>query len=192
MPVKLDVRILTATNRNLEDLIRSGDFREDLFYRLNVISVEIPPLRERRSDVPLLSEQFIHTFAAQNNRDTKGLSQRALNYLTRYNFPGNIRELENILERAVVLSHGPLITENDLPRFVIGEPTPGADAAGADGSIPESGASLDAQIYALEKKLICEALKRTEGHQSRAAALLEITERRLRSRMERLKIANTF
>jgi DNA-binding NtrC family response regulator len=191
-PVKLDVRILTATNRNLDDLIRSGDFREDLFYRLNVISIEIPPLRERRSDIPLLSEQFIRTFAAQNTRDTKGLSQRALNYLTRYDFPGNIRELENILERAVVLSQGPLITETDLPRFVIGEPSQDADATNVDGAIPESGTSLDAQIYGLEKKLILEALKRTEGHQSRAAALLEITERRLRSRMERLKITNPF
>lgn len=190
-PVKLDVRILSATNRNLEEMIAAGEFREDLYYRLNVISIEVPPLRERRSDIPLLTEAFIRGFAEANGRATEGITQRALNRLIRYEFPGNIRELENILERAVVLSTGSLIGESDLPRFVVGD-SDIADGANETDDISESGNSLDAQIHALEKKLILEALRKTEGHQSRAASLLEITERRLRSRMERLHINNPF
>ncbi len=189
--VKLDVRILTATNRNLEHLVQNGEFREDLFYRLNVINIEIPPLRERRSDIPLLAESFIRRFAHQNNRAVEGMSQRALNFLVRYRFPGNIRELENILERAVVLSRSSLITEDDLPLFVTEDETP-VVSDGCDGGISEGGTSLDARIHALEQRLILEALKQTQGHQSQAAALLQITERRLRSRMERLGIKNPF
>jgi DNA-binding NtrC family response regulator len=189
--VKLDVRILTATNRNLEQMVRSGEFREDLFYRLNVINIEIPPLRERRSDIPLLTEGFIRHFSQQNDRAVEGISQRALNFLVRYRFPGNIRELENILERAVVLSRGPLITENDLPPFVTEDETD-EEIDGCAGGIPEGGTSLDARINALERRLIYEALKQTNGHQSRAAALLRNTERRLRSRMERLDIENPY
>lgn len=191
-PVKLDVRILSATNRNLEEMISSGEFREDLFYRLNVISIEVPPLRVRRSDIPLLTESFIKSFADANGRTTEGISQRALNSLIRYEFPGNIRELENIIERAVVLSTGPLISENDLPRFVVSDKSLSSpDDDGSEGGIPGDD-SLDAQIQALEKKLILQALEKTGGHQSQAAAILAITERRLRSRMERLNIKNPF
>ncbi|MFW5642871.1 MAG: sigma-54-dependent transcriptional regulator [Alkalispirochaeta sp.] len=194
-PVKLDVRILTATNRDLPEMIRRGEFREDLYYRVNVISIEIPPLRERRGDIPLLTELFIRRFADQNGRRTDGITQRGLNYLIRYDFPGNIRELENILERAVVLSSGPMITEKDLPPFVTGGDPLGDATAPMDATTDEpeeSATSLDGQIHALEKKLLLEALRKTNGHQSRAASLLEITERRLRSRMERLKIQNPF
>ncbi len=179
--ITLDVRIVTATNRNLELLIESGRFREDLFYRLNVITIEIPPLRSRKSDIPLLIENFIRRFAAQNDRKITGISQRALNLLIRYDFPGNIRELENVIERAVVLCRSSLVKEDDLPPFI----------SGSEQEEPV-GSSLDAQVQGLERKLILEALRKTDGNQSRAAAILEITERRLRSRMERLKIDNPF
>ncbi len=180
-PRTLDVRIITATNRDLDAMVTSGEFREDLYYRLNVVTIEIPPLRERKQDIPLLVEEFVRRFAERNKRSLSGISQRALNTLIRYDFPGNIRELENIMERAVVLTPGPMITERDLPNFVAG--TGNGDAPGT---------SLDAQVQALERKLILEALKSTEGHQSRAASILQITERRLRSRMERLGIDNPF
>lgn len=190
--VKLNVRIVTATNRNLEEMVKDGEFREDLFYRLNVISIEIPPLRERRLDIPLLTERFIKRYARQNNRSVDGISRRALNYLVRYRFPGNIRELENILERAVVLSRGPLITEDDLPPFVREEPEHPGDTTACDDEPLGEVASLDEQIHALERRLVLAALERNGGNQSKAARELEITERRLRSRMERLGIVNPY
>ncbi len=190
--VQLNVRIITATNRNLEDLIQSGEFREDLFYRLNVINIEIPPLRERQSDIPLLTETFIKRFARENGRRIKGISQRGLNYLIRYRFPGNIRELENIIERAVVLTEGPLIVEGDLPPFVTDADETDDYMTGCIEELPPGGVSLDDQIHALERRLIKEALRETEGNQSKAASLLHITERRMRSRMARLDIPNPF
>ncbi len=180
-PRPVNARILAATNRDLQTMVEEGTFREDLFYRVNVITVQLPPLRERREDIPRLVDQMIHTLSVKNHRDITGITQRALNLLAGYRFPGNVRELENILERAVILTKGTLITEEDLPAFV--------RDTGSTG--PQPG-SLDEQLSTLEKRLILDALEQTRGNQSRAAALLGITERRLRSRMERLRIENPY
>ena len=180
-PRKLDVRIVAATNRDLEAMTKDGTFREDLFYRVHVVTVELPPLRERRQDIPQLVEMKIRELAARNGRSMGGITQRALNLLVRYTFPGNVRELENILERAVVLARQDRITEDDLPAFILA----------GDEAEPVCG-SLDEQLQSLERRLILNALQETHGNQSRAASLLEITERRLRSRMERLDIKNPF
>lgn len=195
----VDVRILAASHKNLEQMVQEGSFREDLFYRVNVITVQLPPLRERRADIPHLVEHMITKLAGKNGRTLEGISQRALNLLTGYRFPGNVRELENIVERAVILAKRSVITEDDLPAFVRAEgeqedpPPEGCiDSGGVTGPGEHSPGehSLDEQLEALERRLILGALEQTEGNQSRAAALLKITERRLRSRLERLNLKN--
>ena len=177
----LDVRIVAATNRDLSAMVAAGEFREDLYYRLNVVSVHVPPLRERREDIPRIVEYLVRHLADRHGRSIRTISQRALNRLAGYDFPGNVRELENILERAVVLAATNTLTEADLPTYVL-ERAPANPRA----------ESLDAQLVQLETRLILEALEQTGGNQSRAASFLEITERRLRSRMERLGIENPF
>lgn len=197
-PRRVDVRILAATNRNLEEMVRENTFREDLFYRVNVITVHLPPLRERREDIPHMVDQMIHSMARKNGRPVEGITQRALNILTGYRFPGNVRELENIIERSVILARRSMITEDDLPAFVTAGSGPAAEAAPAGGCIDGADAdqvderSLDERLESLERCLILEALERTRGNQSRAAELLRITERRLRSRLERLGLTNPF
>ncbi|POR04328.1 hypothetical protein AU468_03230 [Alkalispirochaeta sphaeroplastigenens] len=180
-PRPVDVRILAASHKNLAEMVQEGAFREDLFYRINVITVHLPPLRDRREDIPHLAEQMIRRLAAKNRRSLEGISQRGLNLLVGYGFPGNVRELENILERAVILAKRSLITEDDLPAFVVSGST-----------VEPAGDSLDSKLNSLERRLILEALKETGGNQSRAAALLKITERRLRSRLERLGLENPY
>jgi len=177
----LDVRFISATNRDLETMVAEKTFRDDLYYRINVVSLRLPPLRERREDIPRLVEKMITELARKNGRPVEAISQRALNCLISYGFPGNVRELENILERAIVLAHRTVLTEEDLPPFVI-----------ANGSAAPVPGSLDEKLQALERTLILDALELTQGHQSHAASLLDITERRLRSRMQRLKITNPF
>ncbi len=112
--VKVDVRILAATHRNLAEMAKTGAFRADLFYRLNVVSIEIPPLRERREDIPALTESFLRRLAADLKRPVEGISPEALEALTRHDWPGNIRELENVLERAVLLADGPILGVDDV------------------------------------------------------------------------------
>jgi DNA-binding NtrC family response regulator len=180
-PRKVDVRIVAATNRDLQSMVREGSFREDLFYRVNVITVQLPPLRERREDIPQLVERMIRELARKNDRPVHGITQRALNLLVSYRYPGNVRELENILERSVILAKRAVITEEDLPGFVVTGATVEA--------LPDS---LDEHLEQLERRLILGALEQTSGNQSRAAALLRITERRLRSRLERLGIRNPY
>lgn len=180
-PRAVDVRIVAATNRDLESMVHEGTFREDLFYRINVVTVQLPPLRDRRQDIPHMVERMIRTLALQNGRSLNGVSQRALNLLVGYRFPGNVRELENIIERAVILAKRPIITEEDLPGFVL-----------ATGTAETAQNTLDEQLESLERRLILEALEETRGNQSRAAALLGITERRLRSRLERLNLENPY
>lgn len=175
-----DVRIIAATHRNLEEMISKGEFREDLFYRLNVVEIRLPSLRERKEDIPLLINHFIKKFAAATNKDVKGIESDALNYLMKYNFPGNVRELENIIERAVVLTRNEFITKDDLPQLrKISELDRKLDAFNLDDPYEE-------KLKAFEKTIINEALSRTNGNKSAAARLLGITERHLRSRLERL------
>lgn len=178
--MKTDVRIITATHRNLEKMISSGEFREDLFYRLNVVEVALPSLRERKEDIPVLVEYFIRKYSSEMQKEIKSISSEALDYLIKYHFPGNVRELENLIERAVVLTRNEYIMKDDLPKFVeLKEAERKLDPLNLDDQYEE-------KVKAFELTTIHEALSRTGGNKSAAARILGITERHLRSRLERL------
>lgn len=177
---KTNVRILAATHRNMEEMIKDGEFREDLFYRLNVVSIELPSLKQRKEDIPLLVDYFVHKYSVQTGKEVTGLEREALDYLIKHNFPGNVRELENIIERAVVLTRFNKITKTDLPQFA---------------SVTEYETHLDpysledgyeTKMKLFESTMINEALNRTNGNKSAAARMLGMSERHLRSRLERL------
>lgn len=179
--VNIDVRIIAATHQNLEQKIKDGSFREDLFYRLNIVSLNIPPLRERKEDILPLIEHFIEKYSKENGRENLSLSKETVDTLIKYNFPGNVRELENIIERAVVLSRGNTITVNDLPNVVKGFK--------AEKEIPANEeTTLIEQVEELEKKLIFDALTKSNGNQSQAGRLLGLTERNLRYKMQKYGI----
>jgi DNA-binding NtrC family response regulator len=173
-PVKVNVRILAASHRPLEDLIKAGQLREDLYYRLNVVTILIPPLRERRSDLALLIEHFLRRFAEKNRKTIRGLTPEGRDILLRYDYPGNVRELENIIERAVVLTRDDVIGSGDLP-LIVQEP----EVAERDGGE----ANLTAAVEALERRMIRDALARSDGVQTRAAELLGMSERGLRYKL---------
>jgi two-component system response regulator PilR (NtrC family) len=180
--VAIDVRVLAATNRNVEEEVRSGRFRQDLYYRLNVIRIEVPPLRERREDVRLLTEHFLARCAAEQNKDIRALSPDALRALEAYAFPGNARELENVIERAVALATGPTIGLGDLPREISGaaaQPTPALLV------LPEEGCEIDDVLGELERRLLLQALERSGGVRTQAAKLLGVTLRSLRYRLQK-------
>lgn len=179
--IDIDVRVIAATHQNLEQKIKEGSFREDLFYRLNVISVHIPPLRERKEDIAALIEHFIKKYSEENDKPKLEISKEAFDILMKYNYPGNVRELENIVERAVVLSRQNIITVNDLPQSVKGFKTE------SDPILDEAN-SLTEQVEALEKKLIYDALSKANGNQSLAGRMLGITERNLRYKMQKYGI----
>jgi DNA-binding NtrC family response regulator len=178
---RVDVRILAATNRNLEDLLRSGTFREDLFYRLNVVTIDIPPLRSRREDITPLLEHFLASYAREQKRKKIAFSREAWSLLLRYDYPGNVRELENIVQRAVILSRGDVITTAELPLVVRGLPE--EDSSRKDGSSQ----SLPERVEKLEQELVFDALRKAQGNQSRAAKQLGISERNLRYRLGKWK-----
>ncbi|GJQ61860.1 MAG: acetoacetate metabolism regulatory protein AtoC [Melioribacteraceae bacterium] len=178
--ITVDVRFIAATHRNLEEMIKSGEFREDLYYRLNVVPIFLPPLRERKEDIPALTEHFIKKHAERNGKLVSGVDSRALDKLSRYNFPGNVRELENIIERAVVLSRGEFLSERDIPDLTISkEKSDVFNPANLD-------ASYDVKMKEFEKRMINSALELEKGNKSAAARRLGISERHLRSRLERL------
>jgi two-component system response regulator AtoC len=174
---KVDVRVIAATSRNLEEEVKQGRFREDLYYRINVVTVSIPPLRDRREDIPLLSEHYIRKFSEQNRREPRELSPAALQLIMRYRWPGNVRELVNVLERAVLLSEGEQIEATDLPEALLA----GAPAANLP---PVEGFSLKQHRAALEKRLISEALRECRQKRAKAAALLGVS---LRSLLYKIK-----
>jgi two-component system response regulator PilR (NtrC family) len=178
----IDVRVLAATNRNVEDEVKGGRFRQDLYYRLNVIRVEVPPLRDRREDVAELAEHFLARCAAEHGKDARGFTPDALRALDAYDFPGNVRELENIVERAIALATSPLIGLGDLPREVSGataRPTP------ALLELPDEGCDLDAVIGEVERRLLVQALERSGGVRTAAAKLLGLTLRSMRYRLQK-------
>ncbi len=180
---QVDVRVVAATHQDLEALIRDGRFREDLYYRLNVIAIQIPPLRRRRADIPPLIEHFIGRFAAMNDKVVKGVDREALDLLMKYPYPGNVRELENAVERAVVLARGISIRAEDLPMSIrAGESPLGQETTPAVSL--ESG-SLHEQVEKLEQALVDEALARSGGNKSEAARLLGLTEKNVRDRLKR-------
>ncbi len=180
--LKADVRVIAATNRDIEQAIREGAFREDLYYRLNVVSVVIPPIRERKEDIPALIDYFIKKYGLENKKSIRGISDDARDLLLRYNYPGNVRELENIIERAVVLSKKGVITAADLPipiRTAQQENRPAAQNLRG---------SLNETLDTVERGLIIDALKASGGVQTRAAELLGISERVLRYKLKKYKI----
>ena len=171
--VKVNVRILAASHRPLEALIKAGQLREDLYYRLNVVTILIPPLRERRSDLSLLIDNFVRRFASKNGKKISGLSPEARDILLRYDYPGNVRELENIIERAVVLTRDDVIGRGDLP-ITVQEIEVNDD---------DQETNLTLAVERLERRMIREALARFEGVQTRAAEMLGISERALRYKL---------
>ncbi len=175
-PVKVDVRIIAATNRDLESMVRAGEFREDLYYRLNVVTITMPPLRERREDVPLLVDHFLRRFSAESRSPVTSLSREAMDLLVKYPYPGNVRELENLIHRAVVLARGTILTTADLPVHV---PDLQAETAGTD-----TGTFVE-RVTRFEKQLILEALEQAGGVQTQAARLLGMSERHLRYKMRK-------
>ncbi len=178
----VDVRIITATNRNLHADAQAGRFREDLYYRLNVIQLTLPPLRERMEDVPLLAQHFLEKFAREQARSQCRLSEGALARILAHDFPGNVRELENTIERAVALCRGEVIEPELLPAALLAPRTAPVGAA----QLPASGASLDDLMNAFERDLLQAALAKTGGVKKRAAQLLGITFRSFRYRLEKL------
>ena len=175
--LRTDVRVISATNRDLEQRVKEGAFREDLFYRLNVVLMSIPPLRERKEDIPILIDHFLKKYAEENGKEIAGLSSEAQDVLLKYDYPGNVRELENIIERAVVIAREAVISVEDLPfRESMEETTAGRKA--------EEGL-LRGSIEELERNLIVEAMEKAGEHQSRAAEFLGISERMLRYKLKK-------
>ncbi len=172
-----DVRVISATNRDLEERMKEGFFREDLFYRLNVVGITIPPLRDRKEDLSPLIDHFLKHFSSENNRKISGVASKARDLLMKYDYPGNVRELENILERAVVIARGSHIETADLP-FSAG------DAHGAEKQDWNRGTLKEAMAF-LEKDMVRNAMVETEDHQTKAARILGISERMLRYKLKK-------
>ena len=180
--IRVDVRVIAATNRNLEEQVRSGKFREDLYYRLNVLRVEVPPLRERLEDLPLLAQHFTDMFAREFKRPVRGLSLPAEGALRAYRWPGNVRELRNLIERAVLLSEGVTLTPIDFDSLHTSRlETPSAPVGFA---LPAEGLNLED----VEKNLVVQALERAHGNQTRAAALLGLHRDQIRYRIEKFAL----
>ena len=178
--MSVDVRVIAATNRDLPAMIRAGEFREDLFYRLNVVCVELPPLRDRREDIPLLVDVFLRRFASESSARIDGVSREAMDLLLKYDYPGNVRELENLMQRAIVLARGSLLTTADFPIHL-------SQLAGENRDAP---ASFIARVGEFERALIVDALARAGGVQTRAAALLGMSERHLRYKLKKYRLSD--
>jgi two-component system response regulator AtoC len=182
--LKVDVRVVAATNKNLEAMVREGKFRDDLFYRLDVVPIHLPPLRERREDIPLLISAFLQEFTKQNQKRVTGLSADAQETLLRYDWPGNIRELRATIERAVVLCRGERIGTRDLPERIQGTADPFSSNA-ASGS---NASSINLNLEAMEKKFIQQSLHLTDGNVTEAAKLLGISRRTLHRKLNSYRI----
>jgi two-component system, NtrC family, response regulator len=182
--IKVDVRVLSASNRNMREYVSEGHFREDLFYRLNVIHIDVPPLRERLDDIPLLVRHFINKYKEDAGKDRMELSPEVWKRLYRYNWPGNVRELENVMERAVVLSRGETISLEDLPEDFRGAET----AFDVDRFVPAN-VPLQVALEKIEEALIRRALRASHHVQAHAAELLGITKSNIQYKMKKYKIS---
>jgi transcriptional regulator with PAS, ATPase and Fis domain len=179
---KTDVRVVAATNKNLEDLVESGKFRQDLYYRINVVKLVLPPLRERKEDIPLLAEYFIRKFGRLSGKEIQDLSPEVLPVLMAHNFPGNIRELENIIEYATVVCKNSLIGLEHLPDYLREK------AGGGPGNLPDGVQQPGFSLRDVEKSLLYEALKRNNWNRRATAAQMGIHPTTLWRKMKRLKI----
>jgi two-component system response regulator PilR (NtrC family) len=176
--LQADIRVIAATNQDLTRLIAEGRFREDLYYRINVIPLTLPPLRERREDIPLLADHFLAKYSEQMGKQIAGVSHDAIDLLVAHDWPGNIRELENVIERAVALESTPAILADSLPPNIRGDAP--RVAVGSTEALPESGFDLEAHVKEIERGYIAEALKRAGGVQVKAADLLGMSFRSFR------------
>ncbi|HVR06792.1 MAG TPA: sigma 54-interacting transcriptional regulator [Thermoanaerobaculia bacterium] len=177
--IRVDVRVIAATNRNLERAVRDGLLREDLYYRLRVLPVRVPPLRERLADIPQLAAFFMETYNEAFRKRVRGLTRGAVARLGAHNWPGNIRELKNVIERAMLLSEGDQLTETDLPQLTRGAQPPGAQPPQVE--LPAEGLDLPK----LEHDLLHQALQRSGGNRSRAARLLGLSRHQIRYRLKK-------
>ncbi|HNY49468.1 MAG TPA: sigma-54 dependent transcriptional regulator [Smithella sp.] len=179
--LRVDVRFISATNRDLDIQVAEGNFRDDLFYRLKVVTISLPPLRDRKEDIPVLIDYFVDKFAKENGKNVKGFTAEARDLLLKYDYPGNIRELENIMERAVVIAREEYITTNDLPFK--------ADFLAED-SEKKPFSALKESLDELEKKLIIDAMDKAQDNQTKAAGILGISERMLRYKLKKYDLKN--
>ena len=173
--IKVDVRIIAATNKNLEEEVKKGTFREDLYYRLNVVTIPVPPLRERKEDISLLIDFFLKKYNAKHKKNIKGVTREARDTLMKYDYPGNVRELENITERAVVLTRGDYISKEDLPTFS------GETKAQLEKNMKET-------VEDIERNMILDALIGSDWVQTKAASVLGLSERMLRYKIKKYNI----
>jgi two-component system nitrogen regulation response regulator GlnG len=206
-PIQVDVRVLAATNKPLEQAVAARQFREDLYYRLNVVRIHLPPLRDRREDIPLLVNYFLKKLAREGGHPPRAIAPAALRAMQKYHWPGNVRELENVIRRAHVLAKGDAILPGDLPPEITGEPHPATGpahaplSASASTAAPADVAALARQLFewarrnpqfkiipAVERELVVEALKACQNNQVQAAKLLGITRATLRKRIEKFGI----
>ena len=187
--ISVDVRIISATNINLEEQVIKGTFREDLFYRLNVIHIRIPPLRERKEDIPILAQHFLEQYSRESGKEIRTISSYALKSLLDYSFPGNVRELENIVERSVALETSNIILPESLTLSRYKRDKEHGEHTDSD--IPPEGIDLEQVVGKLEKQLLLKALQKTNGEMKQAAKLLNIPYRSIRYRLEKYGIKDT-
>ena len=175
--IKVNVRVIAATNRDLMEQISEGKFRDDLYYRLNVVTIKLPLLNERKEDIPLLAQHFLEIFCSRNNKEIKGFTPQAMDRLLRYDWPGNVRELMNAVERGVVLSRSEYLGEEDMPLI------PGAEQGRRD-RLPEEGIPANLPLEEVEKASILKTLEATGGNKSEAARRLGITRKTLHKKLK--------
>jgi len=185
--IPIDVRVIAATNRNLQDKIADGSFREDLFYRINVFPIHIPPLRERTDDIPALASYFLDSFSRAFGRDFRDVSADASELMKQYKWPGNIRELRNVIERICIMGQGPALLPEHLPQEIRGIAPAAVSSAGAAGSAPNLpvDTGLDDAVMEFEKALIRQALDKTRGNVLQTANMLKIPRGTLRYKMDK-------
>jgi two-component system response regulator PilR (NtrC family) len=172
----VDVRIVAATNQDLRQLIQSGDFREDLYYRINVIPIRVPPLRERHEDVPLLVDFFVKKYSNELDIEPPRIAVEALKLLENYGWPGNVRELENVIERALALTSSDVLTSDDIPTHLLR----GGTDSGPAVELPEAGIDLEVHLDSVRREMMAQALDRCDGVQTRAAELVGMSFRSFR------------
>ncbi|REJ75770.1 MAG: sigma-54-dependent Fis family transcriptional regulator [Acidobacteria bacterium] len=182
----VDVRIIAATNQDLEEQIRNGSFREDLFYRINVIPIHLPALRRRREDIPLLADHFVRKYSSELGTEPVRFSVEAMRMLERYEWPGNVRELENVVERTLALQSGSVVTASDLPAIIANQSEPDEEIR-----LPEEGLDLEQFLDDIRRRLMSEALDRCDGVQTQAAELLGMSFRSFRYYAKKMQLAPT-
>jgi two-component system response regulator HydG len=180
MSIRIDVRVIAATNKDLFQEVKKGNFREDLYYRLNVVTLKVPPLRERREDIPLLAQHFLNTFSEKNHKQIKGITPQAMDRLLKYAWPGNVRELMNAVERAVVLSRSDYLDEEDLPLS-----TRENERSEDESVLLKGGVSANLPLEDVEKATILRTLESSMGNKSEAARRLGITRKTLHKKLKK-------